>query len=38
VLHLIGPGQAREHALSRFARLDGARLVYDAGAQLPLEA
>jgi uncharacterized protein (DUF488 family) len=38
VLHLIGPGQASEHALSRLARLDGARLLYDAGAQLPLEA
>lgn len=38
VLHLIGPGQASEHALSRLARIEGERLVYDVGGQLPLEA
>lgn len=37
VLHLIGPGQMREHALSRLARIEGGRLVYDVGGQLPLE-
>lgn len=36
VLHLLGPGKSLEHALSRFARRDGGRLVYDAGEQLPL--
>lgn len=36
VLHLVSPGRSMEHALSRLARLDGERLVYDAGAQLPL--
>lgn len=36
VLHLIGPGKSLEHALSRLARSEGTRLVYDAGEQLPL--
>jgi uncharacterized protein (DUF488 family) len=35
VLHVLGPGAPRGHVLSRLARLDGDRLVYDAG-QLPL--
>ena len=34
VLHLVSPGQRTEHALSRLARNDGERLVYDAGEQL----
>jgi uncharacterized protein (DUF488 family) len=38
VLHLVGPGQSREHTLSRLARIEGERLVYDAGEQLSLEA
>jgi uncharacterized protein (DUF488 family) len=38
VLHLVGPGQSMEHTLSRLARIDGDRLVYDAGGQLSLEA
>lgn len=36
VLHLMAPGQSREHALNPVARVDGDRLVYDAGAQLGL--
>ena len=36
VLHLMGPGESREHALSPLARKDGERLVYDAGEQLRL--
>lgn len=36
VLHLMGPGESREHALSPLARRDGERLVYDAGEQLRL--
>lgn len=37
VLHLVGPGQGKEHALNRLARGDGERLVYDAGEQPQLE-
>jgi uncharacterized protein (DUF488 family) len=36
VLHLMGPGERREHALSPAARKDGERLIYDAGEQLGL--
>lgn len=36
VLHLLSPGQSLEHALNRLARVDGRRLVYDAGEQLVL--
>ena len=36
VLHLMGPGESREHALNPVARQDGERLIYDAGAQLGL--
>jgi len=35
VLHVLGPGTPRLHALSRLARLDGERVVYDVG-ELPL--
>jgi uncharacterized protein (DUF488 family) len=34
VLHVLGPGAPKPHALSRHARLDGDRLVYDVG-ELP---
>jgi uncharacterized protein (DUF488 family) len=37
VLHLMGPGESREHALNPVARQDGERLIYDAGAQLDLK-
>jgi len=37
VLHLMSPGGSREHTLSRLARNDGERLVYDAGEQLGLK-
>lgn len=37
VLHLMSPGESREHTLSRLARNDGERLVYDAGEQLGLK-
>jgi uncharacterized protein (DUF488 family) len=37
VLHLIGPGESREHALNPVVRRDGDRLIYDAGAQLGLQ-
>ena len=37
VLHLVSPGQRKEHALSRLARGDGEQLVYDAGEQPRLE-
>lgn len=37
VLHLMGPGQSREHALNPVARQDGERLIYDARAQLGLK-
>jgi uncharacterized protein (DUF488 family) len=37
VLHLVNPGQGKEHALNRFARSFGERLVYDAGEQQRLE-
>jgi uncharacterized protein (DUF488 family) len=37
VLHLMSPGASREHTLSRLARNDGKRLVYDAGEQLGLK-
>jgi len=36
VLHLLSPGQNMEHVLNRLARVDGQRLVYDAGEQLAL--
>jgi uncharacterized protein (DUF488 family) len=36
VLHLMGPGESREHALNPVARQDGERLIYDAGEQLRL--
>ena len=35
VMHVLGPGAPKPHALSRHARLDGGRIVYDVGA-LPL--
>jgi uncharacterized protein (DUF488 family) len=37
VLHLMGPGESREHALNPVARQDGERLIYDAGEQLGLK-
>jgi uncharacterized protein (DUF488 family) len=37
VLHVTGPGTPSAHALSRHARLDGDRLIYDVG-HLPLPA
>lgn len=37
VLHLMSPGESRDHTLSRLARSDGERLVYDAGEQLGLK-
>jgi uncharacterized protein (DUF488 family) len=37
VLHLMGPGESRAHALNPIARQDGERLIYDAGAQLGLK-
>ena len=37
VLHLMSPGESREHALNPVARRDGERLIYDAGEQLPLQ-
>ena len=37
VLHLVNPGQRMAHALSRLARNDGGRLIYDAGEQLGLK-
>jgi uncharacterized protein (DUF488 family) len=37
VLHLMGPGASREHALNPVARRDGELLIYDAGAQLGLK-
>jgi len=37
VLHLMGPGESREHALNPVARRDGERLIYDAGEQLGLK-
>jgi hypothetical protein len=36
VLHLVAPGQNLQHTLSRLARIEGERLVYDVGEQLPL--
>jgi len=36
VLHVVGPGQIKEHALNRLARSDHGTLVYDAGEQPPL--
>jgi uncharacterized protein (DUF488 family) len=36
VLHLLEPGKSLEHALSRLARIEGERLVYDAGEQFAL--
>jgi uncharacterized protein (DUF488 family) len=36
VLHLMGPGESREHTLNPVARQDGERLIYDAGGQLRL--
>jgi uncharacterized protein (DUF488 family) len=36
ILHLMDKGEAREHALNPVVRLDGERLIYDAGAQLGL--
>lgn len=37
VLHIVNPGKSMEHELSRLARSDGARLIYDAGVQPRLE-
>lgn len=37
VTHLVAQGQARDHELSRLARNDGGRLIYDAGEQLGLK-
>ena len=37
VLHLVSPGQRKEHVLNQLARVDGERLVYDTGEQQPLE-
>lgn len=37
VLHLMSPGESRDHTLSRVARNDGEQLVYDAGEQLGLK-
>jgi len=36
VLHLMDEGETREHALNPVARVEGERLVYDAGDQLRL--
>lgn len=30
VIHIIGPGQSQQHAFSPFARVEGARVIYDA--------
>jgi uncharacterized protein (DUF488 family) len=35
VLHILGPGAPRPHTLSRLARVEGDRIVYDVG-ELPL--
>lgn len=37
VTHLVAPGQPRDHELSRLARNDGGRLIYDAGEQHALK-
>ena len=37
VLHLMDKGETREHALNPVARVEGERLVYDAGEQLGLK-
>jgi len=29
VIHILGPGQSQQHALSPFARLEGSRVIYD---------
>lgn len=36
VVHLIGPGSRAAHALDAIARVEGARLIYDVGAQAEL--
>ncbi|HYM61636.1 MAG TPA: DUF488 domain-containing protein [Thermoanaerobaculia bacterium] len=33
VVHIIGKGETRGHEMSRFARIDGDHLIYDAGQQ-----
>jgi len=37
VLHLVGPGERREHALNPVARREGDQLIYDAGEQFGLK-
>jgi uncharacterized protein (DUF488 family) len=37
VTHLLGPGQARSHALTPFASVDGDRITYPAPDRLPLD-
>jgi uncharacterized protein (DUF488 family) len=37
VTHIIAPDQMRNHELSKLARNDGGRLIYDAGEQLGLK-
>jgi uncharacterized protein (DUF488 family) len=37
VLHLMDRGEGREHTLNPVARLEGERLIYDAGEQLGLK-
>jgi hypothetical protein len=36
VLHLIEPGDTREHQLSALTRPESGRLIYDRGGQRPL--
>ena len=35
VRHIIGPGSVRPHAMTPFARVEGSRIAYPAGAQEP---
>jgi len=37
VTHIVAPNQMRNHELSKLARNDGGRLIYDAGEQLGLQ-
>lgn len=34
VIHILGPGQSQQHALSPFARLEGSRVIYDVAGDL----
>ena len=37
VLHVLGPGAARPHTLTPFARVDGDRITYPSADRLPLD-